>query len=251
MPKQLCFIGTSHLGPLVQAWQQRIASTYPEFQCSFFVAPNNHLFEAQFEPRKIVAPAHTDIAKFFKLSAGQSTIEINQYDAFIFHALHFPVVSILATCQQMQANTQQTPAFFSTACLTDALEEHIKTSSAALYIEHIRQYSQAPLLLATTPKVSILALQKHPEQYQAYLEQAELFDNLFLKVRNQVFANKNILMLRQPQKTLANPYFTKFEYSLFYQKKHKDKIKDYFHTNMRYGVAALTNALERIKTLTI
>lgn len=108
-----------------------------------------------------------------------------------------------------------------------------------------------PIIVSITPKTSILALEKHPEEYAPYLEYAELFENLFQKSCGRILDYPNLTIVDQPEETLATPYFTKIEYLNLYGKQDLARVTDYWHKNVKYGKVTLLKILEQIKSLNL
>ena len=113
----------------------------------------------------------------------------------------------------------------------------------------MRNYTAAPIIVSMTAKTSILALDKHPQEYAAYLQWAEFFEDLFKQASAKVFNYPNLSLVAQPEETLANPYFTKLEYLNAYGKHELNEITDYWHKKPKYGKAVLIKILEQLKTL--
>lgn len=248
--KNICFIGTSHLGSVASAWHKRIAPLYPEFKPSFFAGPGTSLYQAELLPNQIKAPAASQLEEYFRLSAdGQTCIELDQYDGFVFQSLDHHFMGISELCQLMTVENEDERAFFSTACLEATVEASIERSPVTHYVKHIRSCVDTPIIVSMTPKTSILAIEKHPEEYAPYLQYAEFFQDLFIKSRTKILDYPKLTMVEQPEETLATPYFTKVEYLNPYGKQNLAKVTDYWHKNVKYGKAALIKILEHVKML--
>ncbi|MFZ1343066.1 hypothetical protein [Thiothrix eikelboomii] len=248
--KNICFIGTSHLGSVASAWHKRIAPLYPEFKPSFFAGPGTSLYQAEFLPNQIKAPADSQLEEYFRLSAdGLTMIELDQYDCFIFQSLDEHFMGISEICQLMAVENEDEHVFFSTACLEATVEASIERSPVTRYVQHIRSCVDTPIIVSMTPKTSILAIEKHPEEYAPYLQYAEFFQDLFIKARTKILNYPKLTMVEQPEETLATPYFTKVEYLNPYGKQNLANVTDYWHKNVKYGKAALIKILEHIKTI--
>lgn len=250
--KNLCFIGTSHLGVLAQAWTRRLAPNYPEFTASFFGGPGQSLYQAEFLPNQIKAPANSQLEEFFQLSAGRTTIELNQYAAFIFQGLDFPLNSFIEINDLMHEDSDSlNQQFFSSDCLETAIKVTLRRSPVKTYVEHIRQHVNAPIIISLSPRISILAFEKSPAIYKNYLDQAYFFEDLFTQAREAVFQYENLSFIEQPQDTLAAPYpcFTKYEYLNSYGQISPKVDQDLGHKNVKYGKLTLTKIMEHIKTL--
>ena len=248
--KNICFIGTSHLGSVASAWHKRIAPLYPEFKPSFFAGPGTSLYQAELLPNQIKAPAASQLEEYFRLSAdGLTTIELDQYDYFVFQSLDHQFMGISELCQLMTVENEDERAFFSTACLAATVEASIERSPVTRYVKHIRSCVDAPIIVSMTPKTSILAIEKHPEEYVPYLQYAELFQDLFIQACSKILNYPKLSFVEQPEETLATPYFTKVEYLNPYGKQNLAKVTDYWHKNVKYGKAALIKILEHVKML--
>ena len=200
--KKLCFIGTSHLGSVASAWHKRVAPLYPEFQPTFFAGPGTSLYQAEFLPDQIIAPAGSELEEYFKLSANeQTTIDLKGYDCFIFQSLDHHFIAISALCQQMARENEDEQIFFSEACLEIVVDTLIESSPIINYVKHIRSYIETPIIVSITPKTSILALEKHPEEYVPYLKYAELFECLFNQSCRKLLDYPSLTIIEQPEET--------------------------------------------------
>lgn len=245
--KNLCFIGTSHLGSLHTAWYKRLAPLYPEFNATFFTGPNVSLFEAEFQPNTITAISNSKLEEYFKLSAnGLVSINLEDYDCFIFQSLDHHFIALSATCELMSADHLES-TFFSEACLEAAIETSIEQSPIMQYIKHIRVYTEKPIIVSITPRTSILALEHHPKKYRPYLQYADGLEQLFIKAQSKLLNYPNLTIIGQPEETLATAYFTKVEYLNPYDK--EDLSTDYWHKNVKYGKATMIKILEHLNTL--
>lgn len=250
--KKLCFIGTSHLGSVASAWHKRVAPLYPEFEPTFFAGPGTSLYQAEFLPDQIMAPAGSQLDEYFKLSAnGQTTIHLKDFDCFIFQSLDHHFIGISELCQQMAIENEDEQIFYSSACLASTVDASIERSPITSYVKHIRAYVETPIIISMTPKTSILALEKHPKHYAPYLEYAELFQNLFQASCSRILDYPNLTLVDQPEETLATPYFTKVEYLNPYGKQDLADVTDYWHKNVKYGKITLLKILEQIKSLNL
>lgn len=248
--KKLCFIGTSHLGSVASAWHQRVAPLYPEFEPTFFAGPGTSLYQAEFLPDQIIAPAESQLEEYFKLSAhGQTTIHLKDYDCFIFQSLDHHFIGISELCQQMAIENEDEQIFFSLACLASTVDASIERSPIYSYVKHIRTHVETPIMISMTPKTSILALEKHPKEYAPYLQYAEQFQNLFKESCSRLLDYPALTIIEQPEETLATPYFTKVEYLNPYDKQNLANVTDYWHKNVKYGKVTLLKILEQVKSL--
>lgn len=248
--KKLCFIGTSHLGSLASAWQRRLASLYPDYVATFFTGPGTALYEAEFLAQQIKAPPKSKLEEFFQLSAdGLTTIELDKYDCFIFQGLDHNFLEIAELCQLMAQENEEDQIFFSSACLEATIETAIERSPITRYVKHIRTYTETPIIVSMTPKTSILAIEKHPEQYAPYLQYAALFEDLFIHARSKILNYPNLTLVEQPEETLATRYFTKIEYLNAYGNQELTKVTDYWHKNVKYGKAAILQILGQVKAI--
>lgn len=248
--KNLCFIGTSHLGILASAWYKRVRDRYPHLNPTFFTGPGTVLYEAEFLPKQIKAPHDSKLEEFFTLSAGgQTTIELDHYDCFIFQGLDHQFIALAEMCQAWQTDDEEEQVFFSSACLAANFEAMLERSPITKYIQHIRAWVETPIIVSMTPKTSILAIEKHPEQYAAYLKQVEAFEAFFLAARAHVLNYPNLSFVEQPAETLATPYFSKVEYLNPYGKQSLENITDYWHKNIGYGQAAMNKILQHVARL--
>lgn len=249
--KKLCFIGVSHLGVVAQAWHKRLAPLYPNYQATFFTGPGASLYQAEYLPEQIKAPDQTQLAEYFQLSAQASTIHLKDYHCFIFQSLDYPLASIQTLCQQMEGTQGQTQQFFSSSCLKESLLNNLQCSPVTLYVNHIRQYSAVPIIISMSPKVCTIALEHIPESFQAYFKYADYFENLFTEAKQEIFQHPKVSLVAQPEETIEQQYFTKFEYSNFYNKVNPAEINDYGHKNVQYGKLVLTKLLAHVQTLDI
>lgn len=250
--KNLCFIGTSHLGSVASAWYKRVAPLYPEFKPSFFAGSGTSLYQAEFLPNQIKAPVNSQLEEYFQLSAdGLTTIDLDQYDCFIFQSLDHDFIGISELCQLMATENKDEQLFFSLACLEATVEVSIERSPVTHYVKHIRSCVETPIVISRTPKTSILAIERHPEEYAPYLQYAELFQKLFKESCSKLLDYPNLTIVEQPEETLANPYFTKVEYLNLYNKQELTHITDYWHKNVKYGKVTLLKILEHLKLLNL
>ena len=244
-----CFIGNSHLAAVANAWNNQIAPQYPMLKATFFAGPRQTLHQAQFSPTTIKAVNGSFLEAFFQKSAKKTIIEIAEYDVFIFQGLDFLMMQLIELAELLNTEHPEHEIFYSSACVDSTLEsidDLVKLSAIKRYCEHIRRYSDAPILVSIAPKTSILALEKHPEDYTAYLKHAASFEKQFLAAQAELLIYPNLTIIPQPQQTLANPYFTKFEYSAKYGTKTED-IDDYRHKNNKYGAAVLAEIFKHLE----
>ncbi|SKA95806.1 hypothetical protein SAMN02745130_03817 [Thiothrix eikelboomii] len=231
--KQLCFIGTSHLAALAHAWFQGESARYSKFQASFFAGGGSSLYEAEFSPNTIKAPIASKLAENFQRSAqGETTINLDQYDYFIFQGLDYPIIEILRLSLLLAKHEQ----FFSSDCLKNGFIHHLESQPITPCIQHILHYTTAPIIISTTPKTSYLALQNQPLEYSSYLLYADFFELLFLTAKHELFNDPRLTLIKQPEETLATPFFTKTDYL---NKTCFAKHHDYWHKTPNYGQAVL------------
>lgn len=231
--KQLCFIGTSHLAALAHAWFEGESSNYSKFQASFFAGGGSSLYEAEFSPDAIKAPTTSQLAENFRRSTqGETIINLDKYDYFIFQGLDYPIIEILRLAHLLAKNEQ----FFSSACIKAGLTHHLESQPITPCIKHILDNTKAPIILSTTPKTSFLALQSQPLDYECYLLYADFFESAFLEAKNEFFSDPRVTLIKQPEETLATPYFTK---TVFLNKKCFEKHNDYWHKTPCYGQVVL------------
>lgn len=248
--KNICFIGTSHLGAIAQAWNKWLHALYPNFNPTFFGGPGTSLYQAEFLEHTIQAPAASALEEYFKLSAGLSTIELSQYQAFIFQGLDYPINSFIELAQLSQEETShEEQQFFSESCMEIGTIAKLQESPVNIYVEHIRKYTESPIIISISPRLSILAIEKQPELYQQYLKQADYFEHLFVYARQQVFNYPNITFLDQPKDTLADEAlgFTKYEYLNSYGKIKPENTQDLGHKNPKYGKLVLAKIMEQLQ----
>ena len=138
--------------------------------------------------------------------------------------------------------------FFSSACIEQVLTNNIECSPLTPCIKHILQYTTAPILISTTPKTSILAVEENPLEYKFYLAYASLFESLFSTACSTVFNHPRLRFVNQPTETLATPYCTKIDYL---NKACFEKHHDYWHKTPSYGKAVLTKIIAQLSALSV
>ncbi|TXH71348.1 MAG: hypothetical protein E6Q83_03875 [Thiothrix sp.] len=250
--KKLCFIGSSHMRALTNAWNQTLASQYPEYTARFFASPLIKLFQAEFLYNKISAPVGSDLERFVLRFSQSTSLEIDTYDAFIFQSLALPYHEFLPLSEQLYGKNGQEQQYISRSCLAAGLDLHFQTLPEKLYLDHISRYSSAPIVMSIAPKHSSLALERERVKYEAYLNYAELFDQLFWEGCQRYLAGyANLHFLRQPPETLENRYWTKLEYCSTYGQEPVEQITDYVHQNANYGKVVLDEIVKLLKSLQI
>lgn len=243
--QDICFIGTSHLRALGNVWMNKLAKNYPHYQADFFSAPIGAWLQAEFTPKQIYAPETSHLATIVSgFAEGKTLLKLDNYDYFVFQAFTFPRHVILAMLKQMQHKPKQ---FFSGSALQAGFDLYFRLSPEKTYLEHIRRYSEAPIIVSFAPRISLLALEHLPDDYDNYAEQAELLETLFFDAGRRFLARySNITVLMQPEETVAQAGFTKPQYCREYGQLPRHKITDYAHQNAAYGELVLKSIFETL-----
>ena len=246
--KKICFIGTSHLKAVANAWLNSFSSKYPSIQADFLAAPTAELWQAEFLPEEIRVPSGSKLEEFaLHFSNYKLKFTLQDYDCFIFQSLIMPHQMVLELSRQLGDPQKESSQFFSDSCLRTTFDLYLQQTHDKVYLEHIRQYSDAPIVVSLAPKPSILALNKHPNQYKNYLQHADRFNRLFLESCESFLSGySKIILVKQPETTLATPHFTQLEYCRNYGQVPVETITDFAHQNARYGLVVLKQIFDNL-----
>ncbi|MCK0071136.1 GSCFA domain-containing protein [Kordiimonas laminariae] len=241
--QSVCFIGSSHLGSIRRAWQDGPKAA---FKPTFFGAPGTGVMKLSLKDNRIISEDEGVRKSLRVTSGGHDEIDLNAYGAFVLYGLGFPLKSLANYIKTAQINT----AFTDDVAIQRKLEErcvwHVENNPLVKLALSIRGVSDKPILAFSAPMWSVLEERASREKYAVILESGTCLLDIYWRVLEERLGNQDIQLIRQPDNTLENPYFTKEKFSMGYQ---NNNIRDFGHMNVAYGALALREMIPSIRDL--
>jgi len=243
---RIALLGNSHLENWKRAWNS-LGRAYPNVDLVFFAAPGEQLECCEPQGDRLVFKSE-DVARWVEItSGGRRELVAADYDVFCVVGLDFGVRAVTLLYSRWRADTHKGEEgrfqLVSDACFQDILCDRLKASLAMALVGRLRQITDKAIWLAPQPAPSeiILTLDNFPEglEMAAAATDAPSLRAAYEEACRRLAA-ENVIVLEQPEATLASPILSKKEY-----RRRNRKSPDWMHLNDAYGKIAIRAFLSR------
>lgn len=231
---RICMLGNSHIASLKNAWT-KIGSTHPDYELVFFASRQEGLSALRLEGNTLI-PSSEETARDIRFtSGGRSTIELDEYDAFVTYGLLLSLPSL--------------DRRLSSAVLRRSIVDGISNTLNIRLCKTIREGSRKPVFIGHNP------LRATPDP-RLELRANMLDYHQLVDVVNSAIEIENASLISQPEQTIVHGWFTRGEYSRGSTRldvgdnasnaPHPDN--DYDHMNEAFGTLWLQSLFRRMGT---
>jgi hypothetical protein len=245
---RIALLGNSHLYCWKRAWNS-LSKACPDVELVFFVAPGRQLECCEPQGDRLVFK-NEDVARWIETtSGGRRELFPADYDALCVVGLGAGVRNVTGLYAGWRADSHKGVEgrfqLVSDACFQDAVTDRLNASLAMTLVGRLRQITDKVIWLAPTPAPSeiMLTLDKSPE---SIVVAAAAIDAHSLRAAYEEgcrrLATENLIVLQQPNATLASPLLSKDEYRLPTWTK-----PDVDHLNDAYGKIVIREFLSRFQ----
>jgi len=255
----VCVIGNSHVAALKQAWTNRAPAVSTEFSVTFFSAQNRLMTCLERKGRALV-PTDDELAQKLEFtSEGKRSIEVDDYDAFVFVGSGFCVDLLKFWTESGSTDGLRHGAvqnLVSRACFEAVVEAVLTKSLLADLVREISAITSAPVIVASAPFPSERILDD-----DAFKDDARFRDPAFLaplvacstRAAERVAKRLNTEIIWQEESTIGLPGFTASAFGAnpvrFAMRGNTPPPVDRRHGNEDYGFLMLMAVLRRFDEL--
>ena len=244
---RIALLGNSHIENWKRAWNS-LGNAYPDVDLVFFAAPGAQLECCEPQGDRLVFK-NEDVARWVEItSGGRRELVASDYDALCVVGLGCEVRAVTALYSRWRADAHKGKEgrfqLVSDACFQDTVVDQLNASLAMATVGKLRQITDKVIWLAPTPAPSeiILALDDSPEGIEIAAAATDApslratYDEAFRRL-----AAENLILLEQPEATLASPLLSKKEY-----RRRSWTKPDWMHLNDAYGKLVIREFLSRL-----
>lgn len=235
-----CFIGDSHLGHVMPAWNESVGDS-DSHKARFHI-------ERTFGelPMRILDGAK-EVARFDDIQCAHSPdVDVNSYDLFVVFGMHFSFTALAKTYEKFrsEAHERDEHSYLLSSAAHAAMRHDLYAGSKAMRVINALQLNTSkPVFYVQQPLPLEWVLDRTEDHLRFFrkLSDSQDFDSFLAEyeLRLRQLEASGVPVLAQPQSTLGRPGFTQGRFGLAdttdlgadspYSK------GDYFHMNTEYG----------------
>lgn len=249
MTAHICVLGNSHLAAVKLGWT-RIGEATRGLEPTFLGCRGDWLGELSIDGNRLVA-SKSLAPKMALFSAGQTEIEVDAYDAFIFVGmrLRFQPIAEMYSSHRLPAHAGPKHHLISPQALRATISDTLRSSSAYNVASKLRRISTVPLFLVPEPLPS-LNITGIPRLAASWTDKClpDLYD-VYVQALSSLAADFRAELVMQPAHTVVDACFTQHCYcegSTRLDCNTKHPKGDQFHMNEEYGGEVLNDLLPRV-----
>lgn len=245
---RIALLGNSHIDNWKRAWNS-LGRAYPDVDLVFFAAPGTQLECCEPQGDRLVFKSE-EVTRWVEVtSGGRRELVAADYDALCIVGLGAGVRAVTSLYSGWRADSHKGKQgrfqLVSDACFQDAVTDRLNASPAMTLVGRLRQITDKAIWLAPTPAPSeiVLTLDKSPEgiEMAAAATDAPSLRAAYDEACRRL-AVENLILLEQPEVTLASPLLSKKEY-----RRRNWTTPDWMHLNDAYGKIVIREFLSRFQ----
>lgn len=242
---RVAFIGSSHLGALLDGWALLRDAGAPDVKASFLGSGFEHIVV---EPGRL-ARARTSPPEALPPDV-VNELQLADYDAFVLAGL-FPWRSVLQLYGGYRAEShtdvQKDAQLVSDACFDAAVLGVSQAYPGWQVAKALRAVTARPIALLPQPRLRAGML-SHPKQGAFWTRMRDSGDDARLAASYEGavrrLAGEDFALVEQPADTLETPVLTREEYSIGTVLRHGEPRYDTTHMNGAYGRLMLERCVD-------
>ncbi|MCF4167729.1 hypothetical protein L2U69_18940 [Zavarzinia compransoris] len=264
MTQKLCFIGNSHLAALKRGWDG-MAADYPDVDITMFIGLGHRYEHAYLEGHFIKTQFGELLDTFVRHSGGRDSIDLTAYDRFVVVGLGFDIVLLTRIYDRYRTVMNNGPAkkevpFVSLDVLAQMVIADLREHSLALRLASmVKTVVSDPVHLCWVPLKRKAALRISTKKKLAIAKGLAAIrrngdEDLVRVVMERIrvlLRPEGILLIEQPEETVADRIFTREELS---QAAHigpddphiRERLDDIGHMNPFFGRIMMNRIMETV-----